>query len=179
MNMSKYPKELSRGTNNVVIAKSKTEAGKIFTPESRVEISVEADNMKYANKINDLVVRFIRIDIEGDNQILAMERLNIFEPRSFEIEVRETMYSVFIEKLKDLHTNGFVHRDIKRPSGFGGRPFDNVVFTSERIRLIDVGISAIKEKAGKNLFDKYIEAELNEAEEYYSFIMEIPNANLT
>jgi|SRR5690554_2726803 len=172
MNKSKYPKELSRGTNNVVIALSKTEAGKIFTPESRVEISVEAENMRYANKINDLVVKFIRIDIEGENQILVMERLNIFEPRSFEVEVRETMYSVFMDKLIELHKNGFVHRDLKRPSGYGGRPFDNIVFTSEGIRLIDVGISAIKEKAGEKLFNNYIETELKEAEEFYSFIME-------
>jgi hypothetical protein len=38
MNKSKYPKELSRGTNNVVVALNKSEAGKIFTPESRVEL---------------------------------------------------------------------------------------------------------------------------------------------
>ena len=86
MNKSKYPRELSRGNNNVVIALNKSEAGKIFTPDSRVEISTEADNMKYANKINDLVVKFIRIDIDGDNQILVMERLHIVEPRTFEVE---------------------------------------------------------------------------------------------
>jgi serine/threonine protein kinase len=173
MNKSKYSKELSRGTNNVVVALNKTEAGKIFTPESRVEISVEAENMRYANSINDLVVNFIRVDIDGENQILIMERLNIFEPRSFEIEIRETEYSAFLDKLRELHKKGFVHRDIKGPSGYGGRPFDNVVFTAEGIRLIDVGISAIKEKAGETLFKNYIETELKEAEEYYSFIMEI------
>src|SRR5690606_8437614 len=172
MNKSKYPKELSRGTNNVVIALSKTEAGKIFTPESRVEISVEAENMRYANKINDLVVKFIRIDIEGENQILVMERLNIFEPRSFEVEVRETMYSVFMDKLIELHKNGFVHRDLKRPSGYGGRPFDNIVVTSDVTRLIVVGITAIKVNAVDRLFNNYIEADLEEAAACYAFIME-------
>ena len=98
----------------------------------------------------------------GDNQILAMKRLYIFEPRSFEIE-----------KLKRLHKNSFVHRQVKRKTGYGGSQFENVVFTAEGIRLIDVGISGIKEKAGENLFNKYIESELKEAGEYYSFIMEV------
>ena len=173
MNLNKYPRELSRGSNNVVIALSKTEAGKVFTPESRVEISVEASNMKYANKINDLVVKFIRIDIENDNQILIMERLNIFEPRSFEIETREVMYRIFLEKLKELHKNGFVHRDIKRPFGFGGKPFDNLIFTSEGIRLIDVGISALKENAGEDIFKRYIEADLKETEKFFTYMMEV------
>ena len=64
MNM-KYPRELSRGNNNVVIAISKTEVGKIFTPDTRVEVTVEARNMQYANNINGLVVKFIRIDYFG------------------------------------------------------------------------------------------------------------------
>ena len=173
MNLNKYPRELSRGSNNVVIALLKTEAGKVFTPESRVEISVEASNMKYANKINDLVVKFIRIDIENDNQILIMERLNIFEPRSFEIEAREVMYRIFLEKLKELHKNGFVHRDIKRPLGFGGKPFDNLIFTSEGIRLIDVGISALKENAGEDIFKRYVEADLKETEKFFTYMMEV------
>ncbi len=152
MNLYKYPNELSRGNNNVVIALSKTEAGKIFTPESRVEISVEARNMQYANKINDLVVKFMRIDIDEDNQILVMERLTILEPRSFEKEARETLYSVFVDELRHLHKEGFCHRDIKRPSGYGGRHFDNIILTPAGIRLIDVGISALNETAGEILF---------------------------
>lgn len=171
--MSKYPKELSRGNNNVVIALSKTEAGKIFTPDSRVEISVEASNMKYANNINDLVVKFIRIDIDGDYQMLIMERLTILDPRSLEIEVREGMFSLFIEKLKQLHSEGFCHRDIRRPSGFGGRYFDNVIVTESGIRLIDVGISAIKSNAGELLFDKYVEAELKEVQEYGDYLLSV------
>jgi serine/threonine protein kinase len=171
MNMNKYLKELSRGNNNVVIALSKTEAGKIFTPESRVEISVEARNMQFANNINNLVVKFIRVDIEGANQVLVMERLTILEPRTLEKEVRDTMYSVFTDELKQLHKAGFCHRDIRRPSGFGGRYFDNVIVTESGIRLIDVGISALKELAGEVLFNKYVEAEMKEIEEYYEYLM--------
>ena len=169
--MKKYPHELSRGMNNVVIALSPEEAGKIFTPDSRVEITVEAKNMQYANKINDLVVKFIRIELNGDDQILVMERLNILDPRTLEKEVREVMLSVFEDKLKELHKNGFCHRDIKRPSGYGGRPYDNVILTSDGLRLIDVGISAIKENANEILFKKYIEMELKEIEEFGEYFI--------
>ncbi len=172
MNMNKYPHELSRGTNNVVIALSKTEVGKIFTPDSRVEVTTEARNMQFANKINDLVALYIRIDIEGDNQILVIERLNILEPRSFEKEVREVVYSVFIDKLKELHNHGFCHRDIKRPSGFGGRPYDNVILTESGIRLIDTGISAIKDNTNENIFTRYVEAEMKESAEFFEYFME-------
>jgi serine/threonine protein kinase len=172
MNINKYPHELSRGTNNVVIALSKTEVGKIFTPDSRVEVTTEARNMQYANKINDLVAAYIRIDIEGDNQILVMERLSILEPRSFEKEVREAVYSVFVDKIKELHKQGFCHRDIKRPSGFGGRPYDNVILTEEGLRLIDTGISAIRDSSNENIFARYVEAEMKEAAEFFEYFME-------
>ncbi len=129
--------------------------------------------MDYANKINDLVVKFIRLELEGSNQILVMERLNILEPRSIEIEIRDVMYNVFIEKLKELHKHGFCHRDIKHPSGFGGRTFDNVVVTDLGIRLIDVSISALKELTGEELFEHYVNAELEEVKEYYNFLMEL------
>jgi serine/threonine protein kinase len=167
----KYPRELSRGNNNVVIAISKTEVGKIFTPDTRVEVTVEARNMQYANNINGLVVKFIRIDIDDTNQILVMERLNILEPRTLEKEIRETIYSVFVDELAHLHKNGFCHRDIKRPSGFGGRPYDNVILTESGIRLIDVGISAIKDLAGNSLFDNYIKSEMKEVEEFYEYFV--------
>jgi len=45
------------------------EAGKIFTPDSRVEVTLEAKTMQYANKINNLVVQFKHVDINEDNQI--------------------------------------------------------------------------------------------------------------
>ena len=172
MNINKYPHELSRGSNNVVIALSKAEVGKIFTPGSRVEVTTEAGNLQYANKINDLLVKYIRIDIDGENEVLVMERLNIFEPRSFEKDIRETIYSVFIDKLNELRKHGFCHRHIKRPSGFGGRPYDNIVLTAEGIRLIDAGISAIRDSSNEILFSKYVESEMKETEEFFKYFIE-------
>ena len=62
--------------------------------------------------------------------------------------------------------------EIKRPSGFGGKPFDNVIFTLDGIRLIDVGISALEENAGEEIFNRYVEAELKETEEFFTYMME-------
>ncbi len=169
--MSKYPHELSRGNNNVVVAITKTEAGKVFTPDSRVEVTVEARNMQCANRINSLVVKFIRIDIQGDNQVLVMERLIPIEPRGIEVEVRETMYSVLKDQLIELHSQGFCHRDIRGPSGFGGRYFDNVILTESGLRLIDVGISAIRDNDNTELFNKYVESELKELQEFYDYFI--------
>ena len=153
--MKKYSK-LSQGYDNMVVAISPTEVGKIFTPDSRVEISSEAENMKYANRINNLVVKFIRIDIDGDSQILVMERLKLFDFRQFETELRDSMFYTLLEKITELHKRGFVHRDIRRPSPTGGDAYDNIIQTDEGFRLIDVGISATRERAGDKLFDQYV-----------------------
>ena len=86
--MSKrYPRTLSQGAHNVVIAISETEVGKLFHGDSRSDIGSEARKMKYANGVNDLVVK---------------------------------------------------------------------------LRLIDVGISAIKEEVGEKLFTRFVERELEE-----------------
>ena len=88
--MSKrYPKTLSSGANNTVIAISETEAGKMFTGDTRSDIGSEAEKMKFANKINDLVVKFIRLDLQPDNlELLVMERLYPLDYRAYEFEKR-------------------------------------------------------------------------------------------
>lgn len=169
--MNKYPHQLSKGHNNAVVALSKTEAGKIFTPESRVEISVEVENMKFANSINNLVCKFIRVDIDEPNQILVMERLEVLDFRTFEIEIRETMFKHLEDKIKELHESGFVHRDIERPSGFNGEPYDNIILTKDGFRLIDVGISALKSRTGDILFESYRRAEIEELKGFSEYLL--------
>ncbi len=154
-----------------MVAISKTEAGKIFTPESRVEISVEVENMKFANSINNLVCKFIRVDIDEPNQILVMERLEVLDFRTFEIEIRETMFKQLEDKLNELHENGFVHRDIKMPSGFNGEPYDNIILTKDGFRLIDVGISALKSRTGDVLFESYRRAEIGELKDFSDYLL--------
>jgi hypothetical protein len=58
----KYPRLLSAGANNPVIALSETEVARLFTGDTHSDIGPEAEKMKFANSINELVVRFMRLD---------------------------------------------------------------------------------------------------------------------
>lgn len=63
----RYPRTLSSGANNTVIALSETEVGKLFLGDTRSDIGSEAEKMKFANKINDLVCKFVRLDEFGND----------------------------------------------------------------------------------------------------------------
>ena len=168
----KYPKTLSAGANNAVIALSETEAGKLFADDTRSDIGSEAEKMQYANKINGLVVKFIRLDLLPDNtEVLVMERLYPIDFRAYEFEKRELLFEVFEDEIKELHTRGFVHRDLKRPSEMKGFAFDNIFLTDKGIRLIDVGISALKNQVGEKLFQKYMEQEAEELKLFRDFFL--------
>jgi serine/threonine protein kinase len=64
-----------------------------------------------------------------------------------------------------------VHRDLKRTSNISGSTFDNILLTSEGLRLIDVGISAIEEEVTVVLFDKFVEVEKEEMLEFKEFFL--------
>ncbi len=170
---NKYPKQLSAGANNAVISLSETEAGKIYTGDTRSDIGSEAEKMKFANAVNSLVVKFIRLDFNESLQaeMLVMERIFPIDFRAYEFEKRELWYSVFEDELNELHKAGFVHKDIRRPSGLSGLAFDNILLTSTGLRLINVGISALRSQVGVILFDKYIETERQEMLEFKEYFV--------
>ena len=157
----KYPRKLSSGENNTVIVLSETQVAKLFTGDTRSDIGSEAEKMKFANSINDLVVKFVRLDYNEviQAEMLVMERIKPIDFRAYEVEIRELWFDVFADDLKILHRNGFVHRDLKRPSNINGSAFDNILLTETGLRLIDVGISALEKQVGDKLFKKYIEIE--------------------
>ena len=139
----KYPRQLSSGANNTVIVLSDIEVAKLFTHDTRSDIGSEADKMKYANAINDLVVKFIRLDYHDElqAQMLVMERIRPIDYRAYEVEIRQLWLDVFKSDLQKLHKADFIHRGLKRPSNIGGLAFDNTLLTEQGLRLIDVGIS--------------------------------------
>jgi hypothetical protein len=170
----RYPRTLSIGANNTVIALSETEVAKLFTDDTRSDIGSEAEKMRFANRVNSLVVKFVRVEFndEHDAEMLVMERLYPMDYRAYEFGKRELWFDVFQDELKQLHDAGFAHRDIRRPSNIGGEPYDNVLLTSEGLRLIDVGVSALKEKVGEKLFQRCVDDELKEVDAFRKYFLE-------
>lgn len=163
--MSKrHPRTLSAGANNTVIALTESEAGKLFHGDTRSDIGSEGEKMRVANGINGLVVRFLRLDVneELDADMLVMERLYPMDFRAYEQQRRLLWLDVLESELRELHAAGFVHRDLRRPSDMPGLRYDNIFLTSTGLRLIDVGISALRSNVGDRLFERFIERELEE-----------------
>lgn len=169
----KYPRKLSSGANNTVIVLSETEVGKLYTGDTRSEIGSEAGKMKFANAVNGLVAKFIRLDFNEELQaeMLVMERIYPLDYRSYEVEIRQLWLDVFEDELQQLHKAGFVHRDLKRPSNIGGLAFDNILLTKEGLRLIDVGISGLQQQVGQLIFDKYVANEIQEMAEFREYFL--------
>jgi serine/threonine protein kinase len=169
----KYPRKLSSGANNTVIVLSDTEVAKLFTEDTRSDIGSEAEKMQFANSINGLVVQFIRLDYHDDlkAEMLVMERLKPLDFRAYEVEIRQLWWSVFEDELTALHRAGFVHRDLKRPSDISGLAFDNILLTEQGLRLIDVGISALRTKVTDTIFNKFVEIEQQEMTLFKDFFL--------
>jgi serine/threonine protein kinase len=169
----KYPRKLSSGANNTVIVINETEVGKLFIGDTRSEIGSEAEKMQYANTINNLVVKFLRLEFNESLQaeMLVMERIYPLDFRAYEVEKRELWLDVFEDDLQKLHRAGFVHRDLKRPSNIGGLAFDNILLTQTGLRLIDVGISALQKQVGNTIFEKYVEIEKKEIAEFREYFL--------
>jgi serine/threonine protein kinase len=146
--------------------------GKIFTGDTRSDIGSESLKLQFANKVNGLLVKFVRLDeLNDEAEMLVMERLYPMDFRAYEYERRELWLAVFEEELQELHKHGFAHRDLRRPSDMPGLTFDNIFLTPTGLRLIDVGISALKEQVGERLFARFIQQELSELEQFRLFFL--------
>jgi hypothetical protein len=94
----RYSRQLSAGSKNIVIALSETEVAKIYEGDTRSDIGSEAEKLKFANGINDLLVKFIKIDFDEQHnwEMLVMERLYPMDYRSLEFE-KEVCYSMYLK----------------------------------------------------------------------------------
>ncbi|MDO7875926.1 hypothetical protein Q5H93_14375 [Hymenobacter sp. ASUV-10] len=173
MEPKRYPRQLSRGANNAVIAISETEVGKLFSEDTRSDIGSEAEKMRFANDVNGLVVKFIRLENNAalTADMLVMERVYPLDFRAYEVEMRELWLDVFTDELRALHAAGFVHRDIQRPSNLPGERFDNILLTAQGLRLIDVGISVLQRQVGESFFRAYVQRELEELDLFRQFFL--------
>lgn len=169
----KYPRKLSSGANNTVIVLSDSEVAKLFTGDTRSDIGSEAEKMKFANAVNDLIVKFVRLDYNEELQaeMLVMERLHPMDYRAYEMEIRELWLTVFENKLYALHQAGFVHRHLLHSCDRGGLAFDNILLTGQGLRLIDVGTSALRSQVGDVIFKKYVEIELREMKIFKTYFL--------
>jgi serine/threonine protein kinase len=128
--------------------------------------------MKFANAVNGLVVHFVRLDeLNADTEMLVMERLYPMDFRAYEFEKRELWLDLFDEELRQLHETGFAHRDLRRPSDMPGLSFDNIFLTATGLRLIDVGISALRHQVGERLIERFVAQELVEVRQFREFFL--------
>ena len=103
--------------------------------------------------------------------MLVMERIRPIDFRAYEVEVCELWLDVFEDELNTLHKAGFVHKHLKRPSDIGSLAFDNILLTEQGLRLIDVGISALRRQVGDVIFEKYTEIEQREMAEFREYFL--------
>jgi serine/threonine protein kinase len=173
MEPKRYPRQLSRGANNAAIALSETEVGKLFSDDTRSDIGSEAEKMRFANGVNGLVVKFLRLENNAAlaTDMLVMERLYPLDFRAYEVETREIWFDVFTEELLALHAAGFVHRDLLRPINLPGDRYDNILLTPQGLRLIDVGISVLQRQVGESFFQAYVQRELEELALFREFFI--------
>ena len=80
-----YPRKLSAGANNTVIVINEYEVAKLFLGDTRSDIGSEAEKMKFANAINDFVVKFVRLDFHEylQAEMLVMERIRLIDFRAY------------------------------------------------------------------------------------------------
>ena len=138
---------LSKGFNCAVYTTSNEEVvGKLFKGETSPQ--EEFTKLTIMGEISPIIVKAISIKKVKGGELLLMERLYPLQPRAIDKATRLTHLEKFFQELNTLHSNGWVHGDIKRPIHAcrgDGDQWDNVIPTLEGIRLIDVGEASNKE----------------------------------
>lgn len=164
-----YPRQLSAGTEAVVVALSETEAGKMYQQPTAAE--AEAARLAFANEVNSLLVRLIRLDKFDNHAVLVLERLHPMDFRSIEVDKRKAFLEVLTDELRELHEAGFVHNHLQREAGFTSGKWDNILLTKSGLRLIDAGRSLLRHETEEATFDAAVAAELQALESFGDMLL--------
>lgn len=163
------PRQLSSGTEAVVVALSDTEAGKMY--QEAADAAAEAARLEFANGVNGLLVRLIRQDQFESHAVLVLERLYPMDFRSIEVDKRKALVEVLSDELRELHEAGFVHNHLQREAGFTSGKWDNILLTEGSLRLIDAGRSLLRNETDEATFDAAVVAELQALDLFRDFIL--------
>jgi hypothetical protein len=184
---------LEETANTIIVGVSETEIGKVILPptfqlvDASTGIPIDFLNvhptmeneiaaLQFANKINDLLPKFLRQQTwqneDGKvHEMMVMERLYPLPYTHFSVPIRKLMMEIFRLKMKELYENGFVHGDFERPTNFFNRGdrawmFQNIIQTESGLRLIDTGFAKIR---GKVSTEEFVHTRFREREEIDDF----------
>lgn len=156
---------LKSNEHSPVYALSATEVAKTIYSNSKIELQLEAEKLAFANNINNLLVKFIRLDCINGINVIVTERLYPMQSRAFDNQQKQNFLSDFAIKLSELHHSGFTHGDLGYPILFNSEfdrtnvdrtyiQSDNIIITQQGIQLVDAGRSSLKEDVGVKRFNE-------------------------
>ena len=148
---------------------------------------LEIECLKWANSVNDLVVKY-KGKKEDDKEILiAMERIYPVLSTSFSVEELSVAIGVAERQLEELWVSGLAHGDLKRPDCVLDKSgatvadlYNNIAITEVNgscvIRLIDLGLSALDQYSEDedDCLDLVIEKDRCDWNDWKQFILNYP-----
>ncbi len=149
-------------------------------------IPAEILAMKWANTINNLVVKYVdHFHIEEVGYIIAMERLYPCLPTAFSRDEIAAAITVAEQELEQLWASGWAHGDLRRPSMVrkGEMPIDvlynNIMLTKGDnnqcvIRLVDTGFSALEQYDEDDCIDTWIAKDKEDWRLFKDWILSYP-----
>jgi hypothetical protein len=151
-------------------------------------IPAEILGMKWANSINNLVVKYVdHFHIEEVGYIIAMERLYPCLPTAFGKKDIEAAIEVAEQELEQLWASGWAHGDLRRPSMVRKNEslpidvlYNNIMLVRHEsgsgctIRLVDTGFSALEQHDEDECIDTWIAKDKEDWRLFKDWILSYP-----
>ena len=83
----------------------------------------------------------------------------------------QKIFQLVFSHLKTTGTEKWMNPDREVFPVFRNSIFNDVFLAPTGLRLIDVGISALRSQVGERLFERFLQQELNELEEFKAFFL--------